>query len=128
MKVTMILYRPVGLKELELVIHSGYRRFPPRLPGQPIFYPVLNFDYASQIAHDWNTKDAASDYAGFVLQFEVDDDYAGRFEIQTVGGAIHQELWVPAEELDEFNSHILGEIIVQASFYGPKFQKEKRRE
>ena len=39
---TTILYRPVGPKELELIVASGYREFPPRLPEQPIFYPVLN--------------------------------------------------------------------------------------
>lgn len=113
----MILYRPVGSKELELIAAADYRRFPPRLPGQPIFYPVLTFEYAVQIARDWNTQDPASGYAGFVLQFEIDDGYASRFEIQTVGSSLHQELWVPAEELDEFNRHIQGQIKVEASFY-----------
>ncbi len=37
---TIVLYRPVGPKELELIAASRYRDFPPRLPGQPIFYPV----------------------------------------------------------------------------------------
>lgn len=52
----MILYRPVGIKELELIALSDWAAFPPRLPHQPIFYPVLNFQYAAQIARDWNTK------------------------------------------------------------------------
>ncbi|MDQ3711150.1 MAG: hypothetical protein M3388_02900 [Acidobacteriota bacterium] len=39
----MWLYRPVGLKELELIYDSGFSEFPPRLPHQPFFYPVLNF-------------------------------------------------------------------------------------
>jgi hypothetical protein len=43
---TTILYRPAGPKELALIAASGCRRFPPRLPEQPIFYPVLNEDYA----------------------------------------------------------------------------------
>ena|GEM_PF-5137857 len=42
--------RPVGRKELALVRASGFRAFPPRLPGQPFFYPVLNQEYATQIA------------------------------------------------------------------------------
>ena len=49
---------------------SGYREFPPRLPEQPFFYPVLNEDYATQIARDWNTKDERSGFAGYVLRFE----------------------------------------------------------
>ena len=50
----MILYRPVGTAELELITESGFTRFPPRLPEQPIFYPVLNERYAREIAERWN--------------------------------------------------------------------------
>ena len=116
----MILYRPVGPKELALIAASGYTAFPPRLPEQPIFYPVLNFDYAEQIARDWNA--AAPPYAGFVTRFEVEQAYAEQFEVHTVGAKIHQELWVPAEELAEFNRHILGKIEVVASYYGENYQ------
>jgi hypothetical protein len=112
----MILYRPVGPKELDLIRESEWRAFPPRLPDQPIFYPVLNFAYAEQIARDWNSTDPASGYLGFVTAFEVDDDYLSRFAAQTVGAAGHQELWVPAEELDEFNRHISGPIRVVATY------------
>lgn len=118
----MILYRPVGLAELELIAASGFRSFPPRLPEQPIFYPVLNFDYAEQIARDWNTKSAP--YAGFVTKFEVDDDYISKFPIQTVGTRVHQELWVPAVELEEFNRQITDRIEVVASYYGAEFSGE----
>jgi hypothetical protein len=116
----MVLYRPVGLKELELIYQSGWRAFPPRLPDQPIFYPVLNFAYAAQIARDWNTK--SNSYVGFVICFEVDDTYAARFDIQTVGARLHQELWVPAEELEEFNRHIAKKITVEAYFTGELFE------
>ncbi len=120
----MILYRPVGLKELELIAASGWTAFPPRLPYQPIFYPVLNFTYAEQIARDWNTKDAASGFVGFVTKFEVNDTYLAKFHIEVVGNQTHQELWVPAEELVEFNQHIAGNITVEAVYYGQQFQGE----
>ena len=118
----MILYRPVGPKELELIAATGFKVFPPRLPDQPIFYPVLNFEYAAQIARDWNSTGPQG--AGFVTKFEVEQSYAGRFEVHIVGSRIHQELWVPAEELEEFNRHIVGLITVEASFYGEKFSGE----
>lgn len=121
----MILYRPVGLKELELIAASGFTAFPPRLPEQPVFYPVLNFAYAEQIARDWNATTAP--YAGFVTRFEVDQRYAEAFEIHTVGGMIHQELWVPAEELPEFNRHIKGKIEVVAAYYGGRFNGDRER-
>ena len=111
----MILYRPVGTAELELIEQSGYRSFPPRLPEQPIFYPVLNERYACEIAERWNARDN-SDHKGYVTRFEVDDDYISRFEVQTVGRSYHQELWIPAVELEEFNSHIIGNIEVIDSF------------
>ena len=96
---TLTMYRPVGLKEAELSLDSGCSAFPPRLPDHPIFYPVMNTEYARQIARDWNTPDAGSGHAGFVTAFDVGADYASRFPVRTVGNSLHQELWVPAEEL-----------------------------
>ena len=98
---TTTLYRPVGEKELRLIRESGFREFPPRLPEQPIFYPVLNEEYATQIARDWNTKHGAT-RRGYVTRFRVRSEFVRRYEVQTVGGSVHQELWVPAEELAEF--------------------------
>lgn len=115
------LYRPVGLKELELISQSGFKAFPPRLEWQPIFYPVLNQAYAEQIASEWNTKDAFSGYCGVVTAFDIESDYFSHFEIQTVGDDLHRELWVPSEELPEFNAHIVGEIRVARVFLGEGF-------
>ena len=108
----MRLYRPIGYQELELIANSNFLAFPPRLPSQPIFYPVLNLEYGIQIAKDWNTSDPNSGFAGFVTQFEI----------QIVGSSqVHQELWIPAEYLAEFNRHILGKIAVVAAYYGDSF-------
>ena len=120
---TITLYRPVGQKELDLVIASGYKQFPPRLEWQPIFYPVMNQAYAEQIALEWNTKDEFSGYAGYVTAFDLPEEYLQRFPVQNVGGVIHNELWVPAEQLEEFNSKIIGEIKVVNSFYGDKYKR-----
>lgn len=114
------LYRPVGQKELDLIQESGSKKFPPRLEWQPIFYPVMNQVYAAQIALEWNTNDVFSGYAGYVTAFDLPEDYLQQFPIQNVGGEIHNELWVPAEQLEEFNNHIVGEIRVVESFYGEK--------
>jgi tetratricopeptide (TPR) repeat protein len=116
----MILYRPVGLQELELIYDSGMKAFPARLPQQPIFYPVLQLEYARQTASDWNAKSGQS--AGYVTQFKVDDPYISQFEKHTVGGSQHQEFWIPAEELEEFNRHIVGHIKVLEAYFGDGFQ------
>lgn len=121
---TITLYRPVGQKELDLIIASGYEQFPPRLEWQPIFYPVMNQAYAEQIALEWNTKDEFSGYAGYVTAFDLPEDYLKQFPVQNVGGEIHNELWVPAEKLEEFNSKIIGEIKVVNSFYGHKYMQQ----
>lgn len=107
------LFRPVGHDELELIATSKWRRFPPRLDEQPIFYPVVNESYAAQIARDWNTK---GDRLGYVTRFEVDDLYVQQFPVQQVGDETHMELWVPAEELDEFNAHLESTISVTSVF------------
>jgi hypothetical protein len=117
---TTTLFRPVGHKELELIRESGGRAFPPRLPSQPIFYPVLNEDYAVQIARDWNTKDEASGFVGYVTRFRVRTEFLQRYPVQTVGGSQHQEYWIPAEELEEFNRNIVGDIEVIAEFRPPR--------
>ncbi len=110
------LYRPVGQAELDLIAATGHRAFPPRLHWQPIFYPVLNEEYATQIARDWNTKDAASGNVGYVTRFRVRADVAARYEPRQVGGREHVELWVPAGELDAFNDAIVGLIEVIAEY------------
>lgn len=106
----MILYRPVGKAEYELIAQSGFSAYPPRLPEQPIFYPVLNERYAREIAEKWNLQDPNSQYTGYVTTFEIDDVYISQFSVQTVGASYHQEFWIPAEKLTEFNHHIVGKI------------------
>ena len=106
----MRLYRPVGQAEYDLIAQSGFTAYPPRLPEQPIFYPVLNERYALEIAEKWNKRYADSQYTGFVTTFEIDDAYISQFPVQTVGASYHQELWIPAEELENFNRHIIGTI------------------
>src|SRR5688572_2339607 len=98
------LYRPVGQAEYDLIVESG--RFPPRLPFQPIFYPVLNEWYATKIARDWNTQDPASGFVGYVLRFQVRSDFLAEFPVQIVGSSNCAELWIPAERLEEFNDAI----------------------
>ena len=115
---TVTLFRPVGPNELELIRASGSREFPPRLPEQPIFYPVLNEEYAAQIARDWNARRSAGG-RGFVTRFSVRREFLERYAVHTVGGSVHQEYWVPAEELPDFNRNIVGPIEVVAEFTAP---------
>jgi len=114
---TTILYRPVGPKELALIAASGFREFPPRLPDQPIFYPVLNEEYARQIAREWNVQASG---AGYVTRFAVRKDFLARYEERQVGSSIHRELWIPAEELAEMNRNIVGLIEVVAEYKAGK--------
>lgn len=113
MVTTTTLYRPVGERELELICASNWSAFPPRLPEQPIFYPVLEETYAAQIARDWNTRDGG---VGYVLRFEVETKYLSRYPVQIAGARIHREYWIPSEDLAEFNRHIVGRIDVLHKF------------
>lgn len=91
MREKTILYRSIGPKELALIKEFLWHKFPPRLPEQPIFYPVLNEEYATQIARDWNVKASGS---GFVTRFAVNSEFVKKYPVQTVGGSIYKELWV----------------------------------
>ncbi|WP_117211151.1 ADP-ribosylation/crystallin J1 [Allorhizocola rhizosphaerae] len=119
---TVTLWRPTGPQELELVRQSGWRYWPPRLPDQPIFYPVLNEQYAIMIARDWNVPASG---VGYVTRFEVDVEFVARYPVQQAGGRDILELWVPAEELDEFNRHIVGLIEVVHEFRPTPPQDER---
>lgn len=106
------LYRPTGRRELALVRENGYRAWPPRLPEQPIFYPVTTEDYAIKIAREWNSKGASHKYLGYVTRFAVRADFLRRYDVQLAGGRACQEYWIPAEELPTFNENIVGVIEV----------------
>lgn len=110
------LYRPVGPKELGLIRDSGFTRFPPRLPEQPIFYPVVQEEYARKIARDWNVKESGS---GYVTRFSVRAEHLSKYAEQVAGGQQHTEYWIPADQLDAFNDNIVGPIEVIAEFLAP---------
>ena len=110
---TVTLWRPTGPEELELVAASGYRRWPPRLPEQPIFYPVLDEEYARKIARDWNVRDSG---VGYVTRFRVRREFLDRYDVQQVGGRTILEYWIPAQDLEAFNDNIVGEIEVIAEY------------
>jgi hypothetical protein len=106
-------FRPIGPAELELVRQSGYRRWPPRLLGQPFFYPVTNEDYAREITVKWNVP---ADGVGYVTRFFVNRSFMDRYPVQTVGGERHTEWWIPAEQLEELNENLIGLIEVVGEF------------
>src|SRR5256885_1593523 len=108
---TVTLWRLTGPDELALVEASGWRRWPPRLPGQPIFYPVLNEEYAAMIARDWNVKHSG---VGYVTRFQVRRDFLDRYEVHQVGGQTILEYWIPAGDRDALNENMVGPIDVVA--------------
>lgn len=105
----MTLYRPIGLEELELVAASGFRRWPPRLPEQSIFYPVTNEEYAREITIEWNIRTSG---VGYVTKFHVKKSFMDSYAIHKVGSNIHTEWWIPAEDMEDLNRNIVGLIEV----------------
>lgn len=110
---TVVCYRPVNQAELDLVAASDFTLWPPRLPEQPIFYPVTNEKYAVEITK-WNIKDYG---VGYVTQFEVRKEFMDRYEIQCVGSKHATEWWIPAEDLDQLNQNIVGKIEVIGEYH-----------
>lgn len=110
---TVTMFRPVGPEELELLRASNFAKWPPRLPEQPIFYPVTNQQYAAEIAEKWNVKDSGY---GAVTRFKVKADFMAKYQVQQVGAAHHTEWWVPAEDLGGLNDNIVGRIEVIQEF------------
>jgi hypothetical protein len=111
---TVTLWRPAGPEELALVEASGWREWPPRLPGQPIFYPVLSEEYAAKIARDWNVPHSG---AGYVTRFEVLRSFLDQYGVHQVGGKTILEYWIPADDLPALNASIMGSIEVPAEYH-----------
>ena len=116
----MLMWRPVGMAEVRLIYESGLTAFPPRLPEQPILYIVLNREYAARISREWNAREKP--FAGYVTEFEVEDEYASRWGRHLVGDRACEEIWVPAEQAPEFNRHVVPPIRVVAAHFGEGFQ------
>ena len=113
---TVTLWRPTGPTELRLVAESGWKAWPPRLPDQPIFYPVLNEDYATRIARDCNVPASG---VGYVTRFRVRKSFLDQYEVHQVGGETILEFWIPAEDLDQLNANVVGVIEVVAEYRQP---------
>jgi len=111
---TVTLWRPTGPEELALVEASGWREWPPRLPEQPIFYPVLSEEYATKIARDWNARQSG---AGFVTRFHVRRSFLDQYEVHQAGGQTILEYWIPAEDLPALNANIIGTIEVTGEYH-----------
>ena len=109
----MRLYRPVNQAELDLIKGLGWRAFPPRLNDQPIFYPVTNEEYATQITVDWNVPAYGTSY---VVRFDVADDFMAAYAVQNVGAAHMNEYWIPSEDLAAMNDNIIGQIEVIGTY------------
>lgn len=101
------LYRPVGPIELELIEKLDWKRFPPRLEEQPFFYPVTNIEYAKEISF-WNKNNYG---IGYILEFKILETYILKYKIRCVGiPGLHEEYWIPANELEDFNDNIIDDI------------------
>ncbi|MFV0393962.1 MAG: hypothetical protein ACK5LC_06155 [Coprobacillaceae bacterium] len=117
----MKLYRPVGLYEMEKNLNTKGTAFSAPLPEQPIFYSVLNKEYAQQIAENWNTKDESSGFSGFVTEFNIEEEFIKQYSVKNVGGNLHSDYWIPANEMKKFNAHLIGRITVTDAFYGRNY-------
>jgi hypothetical protein len=106
---TFTLYKPVSQKELDLIKESGWKAFPTVLKEQPFFYPLMKEAYAVQISKEC-TSPAYS--VSYITRFQIDTEFVSRYKIRNIGPNRQQELWIPPDELQEFNGHIVGAIEV----------------
>ena len=106
---TVLLFRSTGPAEYRQLEENGFTRWPPRLPDQPIFYPVLHESYAEEVARRWNVPE---DSVAYVTRFRVKKSFMDQYEFHKVGGELHIEYWIPAEDLEALNENIVGKIEV----------------
>lgn len=107
------LWRPVNQAELDLVAASGWREWPPRLPDQPIFYPVTTEAYATRIAREWNVPAYG---VGHVTRFRVRAGFLAAYDVHEAGGRGLTEYWIPAGDLPALNANMVGQIELVATY------------
>jgi hypothetical protein len=108
----IILYKPVNQKELDLIKQSGWKGFPIRGGEQNIFYPVRDEAYTAQITKEWNVPAYGVSY---IVRCKVSNEFVNKYKIAKVGALRLNELLVPSEEMEEFNTNILEPIEVIGS-------------
>ncbi|MET7835275.1 ADP-ribosylation/crystallin J1 [Micromonospora sediminicola] len=110
--VTTVQWRPLGQQELGLIREAGGRRWPALPPDQTHFFPMLDEGFAIRAAQNWNLFGPVR----YVARFHVETGFLGRYSTRSFGGSAAPMLWVAAEDLDEFNAHIVGSIEIIHEF------------
>jgi len=87
--VKLQLYTGRSAQPSLLIRASPFRKFPASPPPQPIFYRWLSEEHATRIARDWNTKDEASGFAGYILRFKLRGEFLSPYKLHRVGSAQH---------------------------------------
>ena len=111
----MELYRPLNADEFHEVEARSFRGFPPRPAEQPLFTALLSEEGASQIARHMRIAKACDNIV-YVVKFLVEDAYIRQFPVQHVQERNRRALWIPADEIDILNQHLIGDIRVLASY------------
>ncbi len=101
------LYRAVNAEELAALQSLRWKGFPPC--AEAAFYPALNARFALDFIH---SQEGGKKPALYLTRFQIHAGYVRSFEVQTLSGEVHDELWVPAEEWENFNRNIVGRIAV----------------
>ena len=111
----MELYRPLSAEEYRAVEEKGFTGFPPRSEEQPLFTALLSEEGATQIARHMRIAKTAENLI-YVVSFLVDDAYIRQFPIQHANERNRRALWIPADEVDILNQHLIGKIRLIASY------------
>ena len=53
---------------------------------------------------------------GYVTRFRVRKDFLDAYPVEQAGGRTILEYWIPAEDLEAFNDHIVGLIEVVSEY------------
>ena len=111
----MELYRPLNAEEYHEVEALQFQGFPPRTEEQPLFTALLSEEGASQIARHMRIAKQKENIV-YVVSFLVDDAYIRQFPVQHSDERNRRALWIPADEMEILNQHLIGSIRVLASY------------
>ena len=112
----MELYRPISADEYAAIKEKEFKGFPHRSAEQPLFTALLSQEGSIQIARRLRVDKQTESDMVYVVGFIAEDAYIRQFPVQHADDPERRALWIPAEEIDILNQHLIGKIRVLDSF------------
>lgn len=105
----MELYRPLSAEEYSQIAERQFTGFPPCRDGQQLFTLLLSQQGAEAIARRMRIA-KQSEPVVYVVSVNAEDAFIRQYPVQHKEDPDRRAVWIPADEVDILNQHLVGKI------------------